>query len=172
MDADEILDLAEAYDWGDDSAHHKTEQNLHERLQEQEYITKAQLEEVIEWKLGNQGGRPGKNIERLNRTSDEFVRLVSKAALVADDPKVQVKTLDSIPGIGFATATVVLGFYDPEHYAVGDRYILDMLFGENKQLGATDYPRILNALEDRNPGGLDLRTVEKAYYQKYRGEDG
>ncbi|WP_255470553.1 hypothetical protein [Halorubrum sp. CBA1125] len=35
----------------------------------------------------------------------------------------------------------------------------------------TDYPDILKELRDRNPGDFDLRTVEKAYYQRYRVEN-
>ncbi len=172
MNVGDIEDWAKAYKEGYEDRLHDIERNLNDELQSQGYITQDQLEEVIEWKLDNQGGRRGGNITRINQVSDEFIRLVSEAAFVEDDPKVQVKTLASIPGIGYATATVVLTFYDPANYAVGDRYILDMLFGEDKQMGATDYPRILSALRDRNPGDFDLRTVEKAYYQKYRVDNG
>ena len=42
------------------------------------------------------------------------------------------------------------------------------LFGEDRALRLSDYPRLLPALHDRNPGEFDLRTVEKAYYQQYR----
>jgi len=172
MDADEVQTWADAYDESFDDSLNETEQRLHEKFQDQGYITQKQLEAVVKWKLDNQAGRRSRFIDLVNQPTDEYVRLVSEAALAADDPKLQVQTLSSIPGVGFATATVVLTFTDPENYAVGDRYILDVLFDEDKQMGATDYPRILSALEDRNPGGFDLRTVEKAYYQKYRDENG
>ncbi len=53
------------------------------------------------------------------------------------------------------------------NYAVGDRYMVAALFGEDRALRLSDYPRLLTELRDRNPGGFDLRTVEKAYYQQY-----
>ncbi|ADQ66914.1 hypothetical protein GL213_06645 [Halogeometricum borinquense] len=172
MDRGDISNWAEAYDESYDEELHEIEQTLHETLQEQRYITQSQLRDVITWKLDNQAGRRSGNIERVNRVPDAFVRRVSEAALLVDDPEVQLKTLSSIPGIGSATATVVLTFYDPERYAVGDRYMVDLFFGEDRQMRVTDYPKLLSELRDRNPGGFDLRTVEKAYYQRYREENG
>lgn len=88
-----------------------------------------------------------------------------EAADLLSDPKLQLKTLTSIPGIGPAIATVVLAFHDPTNYAVGDRYMVAALLGEDRALRLSDYPRLLTALCERNPGGFDLRTVEKTYYQ-------
>lgn len=172
MNRDDIDNWAEAYDESYEEELHEIEQTLHEALQVQGYITQSQLRDVVTWKLDNQAGRRSGNIERVNRVPDEFVRRVSEAALLVDDPEVQLKTLSSIPGIGYATATVVLTFYDPERYAVGDRYMMDLFFGEDRQMRVTDYPKLLSELRDRNPGGFDLRTVEKAYYQRYREENG
>ena len=172
MDADEVRRWSESYNDDYDDALHEIERSLHEVLQEQGYITHEQLRDVITWKLDNQAGRRSGNIERINRVPDEYVRLVSEAALLVEDPEIQLKTLSSIPGIGCATATVVLTFYDPESYAVGDRYMVDLLLGENRQMRVTDYPKLLSELRDRNPGGFELRTVEKAYYQRYREEKG
>lgn len=85
-----------------------------------------------------------------------------------DDPKIQLETFTSIPGIGSAIATVILAFYDPTNYAVGDRYIVDIFLDEDRGMRITDYPTILEEFRNRNPGDFDLRTVEKAYYQSYR----
>ncbi|GGL64370.1 hypothetical protein [Halocalculus aciditolerans] len=172
MDRSGITRWATLYEESYDEELHEIEQALHEALQSQGYITQEQLRDVVTWKLDNQAGRRSGNIERVNRVPDAFVRRVSEAALLVDDPAVQLKTLASIPGIGCATATVVLAFYDPERYAVGDRYMVDLFFGEDRQLRVTDYPKLLSELRDRNPGGFDLRTVEKAYYQRYRDEHG
>ena len=172
MDTAEIREWAKSYDESYDEELHEIEQTLHEALQAQEYITQGQLRDVVTWKLDNQAGRRSGNIERVNLVPGEIVRRVSEAALLVDDPEVQLKTLSSIPGIGYATATVVLTFYDPERYAVGDRYMVDLFFGEDRQMRVTDYPKLLSELHDRNPGGFGLRTVEKAYYQRYREENG
>lgn len=103
-----------------------------------------------------------------DRSPQAYIQKVSEAALLIDDPTVQVKTLKSIPGIGSATATVVLAFYDPTNYAIGDRYLVHTLFDEDRQMRITDYPKILKELRDRNPRDYDPRDVEKAYYHQYR----
>jgi hypothetical protein len=172
MDTDEIREWAESYDKEYENELHEIEQTLHEAFQEQKYITQNQLRKVVEWKLDGQAGRRSGNIERVNRVPDEFVRRISEAALLVDDPVLQLKTLSSIPGIGGATATVVLTFYDPDNYAVGDRYMVDIFFNEDRQMRITDYPKILEELRSRNPGGFNLRTIEKAYYQRYREQQG
>ena len=171
MDADEIRDWSEQYDEAYDDDLQAIEERLHDDLTDQQYITRDQLEDVVRWKLNGQAGRRELNIEQVRTVPDEFVQLVSEAAFLVDDPALQLKTLQSIPGIGGATATVVLMFYDPESYAIGDRYIVHEFFGEDRGMRVTDYPKILAELHDRNPDGFDLRTVEKAYYQRYRVEN-
>lgn len=171
MDADEIRDWRDCYDEVYDGELRATEERLHEELTDQQYITRDQLEDVVRWKLNGMPGRRGGNVERVRTVPDEFVRRVSEAALLVADPKIQLKTLQSIPGIGPATGTVILTFYDPENYGIGDRYILDEFLEKDGQMGVTDYSDILEALRDRNPGDFDLRTVEKAYYQRYRVEN-
>ncbi len=170
MNADEIRRWSDRYDEVYDDDLRRIEQRLNEDLTEQRYMTRDQLEDVVRWKLNGQKGRRDLNIEKVNSVSDEFIRRVSEAAFLVDDPVLKLKTLQSIPGIGGATATVVLRFYDPKSYAVGDRYIVHEFFGEDRGMRVTDYPKILAELRERNPGDFDLRTVEKAYYQRYRDE--
>ncbi|SEH59425.1 hypothetical protein SAMN05192561_11057 [Halopenitus malekzadehii] len=171
MDANEIRTWSDRYDEVYDDDLRAIEERLHEALADQESITREQLEDVVRWKLNGQTGRRDRNVEQVRSVPDEFVRRVSEAALLVDDPTLQLKTLRSIPGIGGATATVVLMFYDPENYAIGDRYIVHEFFGEDRGMRVTDYPKILAELRERNPGDFDLRTVEKAYYQRYRVEN-
>jgi len=172
MDETEVQKWARAYDDDYDDYLHEIERFLREAIPDQGFISKGQLRDVIKWKLDNQPGRQDTNIERVNRVPDEFIQRVSEAALSVNDPKLQIQTLTSIPGIGSATATVVLSFYDPEEYAVGDQYMVDLLLGEDRQMRLSDYPRIIYELRERNPGGFNLRTVEKAYYQRYRVREG
>ena len=76
----------------------------------------------MQWKLNAQRGRRDRYIEWIYKVPTAFVQRISEAAFLVDDPKLQLETLTSIPGIGPATATVVLAFHDPTEYAVGDRY--------------------------------------------------
>ena len=172
MDADEISDWSDRYDTVYNEDLRKTEERIHKTINEQQYLTRDELLEIVRWKLDGMPGRRGGNVDRVEKVPDEFVQRVTEAALLVDDPVIQLKTLKSVPGIGPATGTVVLTFYDPENYGIGDRYILDEFFGESRTMRVTDYPKILEELRNRNPSDFDLRTVEKAYYQKYRVENG
>ena len=170
MDAKEISDWSDRYDEIYNEKLRKTEERIHETINEQQYLSRDELVEIVQWKLEGMPGRRGGNVDRVKTVPNEFVQRVTEAALLIDDPVTQLKTLKSIPGIGPATWTVVLAFYDPEHYGIGDRYILDEFFGEPRSIRATDYPKILEELRNRDPGKFNLRTVQKAYYQKYRVE--
>lgn len=168
MDHDDIKKWSEQYDANYDPALKEIEETLTTALGEQHYITQEQLEKVMQWKLDAQRGRRDRYIEWMYGVPAAFVQRISEAAFLVDDPKLQLNTLTSIPGIGTATATVVLAFHDPRNYAVGDRYMIAALFGDDRALRLSDYPRILTELREQNPGEFDLRTVEKAYYQQYR----
>lgn len=171
MDADEIEDWSEQYDDIYPERLKTIEEEVRSDLREQGYLTPDQLEKVIHWKLDGQGGRGDGYIDDMRRVPDEFVERVTEAALLVDDPQVQVDTIASIPGVGAATATVVLMFYDPEKYAVGDRYLKDEFLDTDRSMRVPDYPKILDELRNRNPGGYDLRTVEKAYWMRYVDEN-
>jgi len=172
MNADEIRTYSERYDEGYSQEHHEIEQRIQEVLNHRFWLTQDELSDVLAWKLDNQPGRRDRYIEKMRSVPEEFVRHVTEAALLVEDPKVQLQTLSSIPGVGDATGTVVLAFYDPVTYAVGDRYMIDLLLGKDRSMRKSDYPDLLEELEARNPGGFDLRTVEKAYYRWYQEENG
>lgn len=131
MDSDTIEELVQEYDRAYAGKLQSIEQRLNEALPEQGHITKAQLEDVLTWKFDGMAGRGSSNIERMREVPDAFVRSVSEAALLVDDPKLQLETLNAIPGVGYATATVILAFYDPTEYAIGDRYIMHALLDED-----------------------------------------
>ncbi|SEP26732.1 hypothetical protein SAMN04487948_12932 [Halogranum amylolyticum] len=171
MDKDDIEKWSKRYD--DDYEHRlqTIENDLHSALHDQGYLTQDGVVDAIRWKLDAQIGRRNGNIKKVRQLPEAFVEKVTEAALLVEDPKVQVSTLDSIPGVGAATASVILTFYDPKKYAVGDRYLMDELLDKDRTMGISDYPKILQALLDRNPGGYDLRTVEKAYWKRYTVEN-
>lgn len=92
-----------------------------------------------------------------------FVQRIREAAFLVDDPKLQLRILTSIPGIGPATAIVVLAFHDPVNYAVGDRDMIAALFGEDRALRLSDYPRLLlssvNGIQVSSISGLSRRRI-------------
>lgn len=171
MDKDEIEKWSKRYDDDYEQRLQAIQETLHSALQNRGYLTQDEIVDAIRWKLDAQGGRRSGNIEKVRRLPEEFIEKVTAATLLANDPKVQVSTLDSIPGVGAATASAILTFYDPENYAVGDQYLMDEFLDKDRTMGVSDYPKILQALSDRNPGDYDLRTVEKAYWKRYTVEN-
>lgn len=125
MDTADIEEWSRRYDENHDSRDEL--RALHAELTEirgQSSLTRSQVESAMKWKLVNQGGRPGRYIELMRSVPDQFIELVTEAAFLLDNPKLQTRTLTSIPGIGPATASVLLTFHDPTGYAVGDRYLI------------------------------------------------
>lgn len=171
MNADEIRDWSDCYDEHYPERLQSIEVEIRSELREQGYLNSDQLEKVIRWKLDGQGGRGDRFIDAMRSSPEGFVEKVTGAALLVNDPQVQVDTIASIPGVGTATATVVLMFYDPEEYAVGDRYLKHEFLDKDRSMRVTDYPKILHELRDRNPGDFNLRTVEKAYWMRYTVEN-
>lgn len=167
MDRETVKKWAARYDEGYPIRHEAIEDYLHESLNEQGYITRGQLRKVVRWKLDGQPGRRARFLDSVEEVPDEYIRRISEAAFLVDDPEIQIDSLSSIPGIGDATATVILAFYDPADYGVADQYMVDALLGEQRQMRKSDYPDLLAEYRDQNPGGFDLRTVEKAHYQQY-----
>lgn len=170
MNEENLKKWRSRYDEVYDDELQEIEETLNSALPDQRHITREQLNDVIRWKLDAMPGRRDRNIDIVNEIPEAYIEKVSEAAFLIDDPTVQLKTLKSIPGIGKATATVILAFYDPTRYAIGDQYIVHALLDEERQMRISDYPRILEELHARNPADYDLRDVEKAYYQQYRNE--
>lgn len=174
MDADRIEELSDRYDayiqteLSGETGLSTVEENLRTELQEQEYVTQDQLAQILRWKLVNQGGRAERYVQKMRNVPDKFVQHVTTAAFAVDEPQLQIETIAAIPGVGPATASAALAFYNPEDRAVGDRYLMDALLDEDRQLRASDYPDLLSALEEQNPKEFDLRTVEKACYRQYQ----
>lgn len=123
MDQDDVEKWSTRYDDDYEQRLRDIQDGLHSALHDQGYLIQNEVVDAIRWKLDAQGGWRSGNIEKVRRLPDEFVQKVTAAALLVDDPKVQVETLASIPGIGAATASAILTFYDPEKYAIGDQYL-------------------------------------------------
>lgn len=168
----EIEQLAEAFDDYHQEkypeTHPSVENQLTNLLTKQNYLTTSDVADSLEWKLEGQGGRFERYKKKLESVPPEYVELVTEAAFMLDERRQQMKTLNAIPGVGYATATVLMSFNNPADYAVGDRYINEVILGlEDAQVTLSNYGYLLDELRKRNPNDFDLRTVEKAYYQDY-----
>lgn len=167
LSTEEITHRARKYDEELSYTDTEIESRISTLLCSQNWLGKSEIADCIEWKLLNQGGRARLNVERLDDISEEVAEYITKAAFLAENPKQQVEILSTLPGVGAATPTVLLAFNDPENYAIGDRYMNDELLGKDKQITATSYPKLLKTIREIAPDSIPLRTVEKAYFQRY-----
>lgn len=142
----------------------REEKDLIETISQQDHVKSNQLERIIRWKLKGQGGRGDTNIDRMRDIPEEAVEHITRGAFLVDNPKAQLKILNGIPGVGYATATVILAFHDPESYAVGDQIINGVIFGEEKYVSPSNYVELLAELDKLRPDDYTLRETEKALY--------
>lgn len=142
----------------------REENDLIGTISQQDHVTSSQLERIIRWKLEGMGGRADINVDRMLSIPEGAVENITRAAFLLSDPKSQLKILNGIPGVGYATATVILAFHDPDSYAVGDQIINGLIFGEEKYVTPSNYVELLAELESLRPDGYTLRQTEKALY--------
>jgi len=133
-------------------------------LRTQEHVTKAQLDLIVEWKHAGQGDRVGVIQDRYSNVPESRIRKITNAAFGATDPALQLKILTAIPGVGYATATVILAFHDPDANAVGDRIGNETVLGERTAVTPTTYLALLKRLRAVRPDGQQLRDVVRVFY--------
>lgn len=141
---------------------------LTEELSDADHVTKEQLVRIIEWKLAGQPGRAQLNVDRASSVPNGVVEDVSRGALdSAESPKLQLKILNALPGVGYATASVLLAFWNPEEYAIGDRVINEAVLGKDEVVTPSNYRSLLEELHEMKPPGCSLRSLEKALYVRH-----
>jgi hypothetical protein len=125
--------------WGDDFAStRRLKQDLAElsRRRQPFYLTRADLEPILKWKLRTQYGRGAKVRRRL---TDELVRQVTRQtfAYQAKDVDMELRErtrlLDRLPGVGVPVASAILALVEPRRYCVIDFRGWRALFGEERQ---------------------------------------
>jgi len=170
MNKSEILEWTHKYDeehpwWV------KKETELGDNLREKGELSKENLIEIIKWKFKTTPRRLKKNLERANKNEDYAVRNISRSVLRLS-PKYdyeKIMRLCRIKGVGSATASVILTFYDPTNYGVFDIHVWKELFGKDAE---PDY-NVRNCLiclsklrQITKKYALDVRVIEKAYFKK------
>lgn len=167
----EILEWSHKYDeehpWWTEK-----ELELGKKLREQGELTKDDLFEIIEWKFKTTPRRLKKNLVRAIENEDYVVRDISRSVLKL--PKKfdfdKIMRLSRIKGVGAATASVILTFYDPQNYGVFDMHVWKELYGDHSMplYNAKDCLLCLSELRQlANKYSLDVRVVEKALFKKH-----
>ena len=174
MNKDEILFYANQYDEDYFETWIRTEQELGDKFRKTQQVTKDDLRRVVEWKFMD---LPWKN-DRLNDVSNiddtELRRRSNIAFTQAENDSDRVNGL-KFYGVGAATISALLTFYNPKEYGVFDRHMWRELFGrepKGEYLWTTEnYLKVLAELRKiANQYSLDVRTVEKAVFKKQKNK--
>ncbi len=114
------------------------------------YLTAAEFEDILEWKLAQQIGRQ-RHLRAGN--TDELMRDVTALALSvthADkeyELELRVNTLCVLRGVSVPVASAVLALMFPNEYAVIDFRVWRQLFGEEKSaFYTTDYKKYMDKI--------------------------
>jgi thermostable 8-oxoguanine DNA glycosylase len=172
MNKEEILQYAESYDKEYFDNWVLPEQELGEKFRKTKQVTKDDLRRVVEWKFM---GLPWKN-DRLNDVAnidDDELRKRSHIAFTQSETDSDKINALKFYGVGAATISVILTFYNPKEYGVFDRHVWRELFGKESKgeylWTAENYLKVLTELRRiANQYGVDVRTVEKAIFKKQR----
>ena len=99
------------------------------------YLTKAEFEEILQWKLGQQIGRQR---ERRSANTEEIIRAVTGLALTIThsdkeyELELRMGILCALRGVAIPVASAVLALVFPEEYAVIDFRGWRQIFGEGE----------------------------------------
>ena len=171
MNKDEILKWKTRYDNEEDLYNTGLEEELRIKFQKNKFITKEDLERIIEWKFqGRLKGRRKRILNLLSPVKDEFIQQVSNLAFQTEDDGVRLSLLTSIRGVGVALSSVILTFYNPKRYGIVDIHDWRELFGKEPINMFTNHKHTLKFFEKlrevADKTGLTCREVEKALFKK------
>jgi hypothetical protein len=169
VEKEEILERVEKHD-KKHSLRIQQEKEIGDKLRTTKNLSKDDLIKIMEWKFESNPLVTTVQVNHAKRVNKEFLKKVSNEVFNLDlnqDMK-RITLLCGFEGIGTAVASVILTFYDPENYCVGDFHIYQELFGlRPNPLTPEKYIRILGRLrEEARRYNLRTRDVEKAYFMK------
>ena len=175
MKKSEILEWSHKYDeqhpwWV------KKEKELGDRLREKGELTKEDLIEIVEWKFKTTPRRLKINLGRVRKNEDDVIRNISSSVLRLPSKYDynKIERLCRIKGVGSATASVILTFYDPKNYGVFDIHVWREPFGKDSRplYNPRDCLILLSELRElAKKHSLDVRVVEKALFKKNLDRD-
>ena len=171
MKKEELLFWKNKYDKEEDLYIKGDEEELMERFQEYNFITRSDLTRIVKWKFqGRLLGRQKRILKLLENVEDSFIEDVSRLAFRYGDDEIRLKLLSIIKGVGNAVSSVILTFYDPQNYGVLDIHAWRGLFGKEPRDIFSNHRqavKFFNRLREiSSETGLSCRDIEKAIFKK------
>lgn len=134
------------------------------------YLTLAEFDEILRWKLGRQYNRRRKSREA---NTEEVIKTVTGAAFAIAHPdeeyelELRMGMLCTLRGVGVPVASAVLALVFPEKYAVIDFRGWRQVFGEEKRVfSISEYKKYLREVR-RLAGelGWPVQEVDLAIWE-------
>jgi thermostable 8-oxoguanine DNA glycosylase len=114
------------------------------------YLTSAEFDEILKWKLGVQYSRQ-QNARKVN--TEEIIRSITGLALNICHPDIdyelelRIGILSSIRGVGVPVASAILALIYPDKYGVIDFRVWRQIFGnEATNFTISDYKKYMRVL--------------------------
>lgn len=168
---EQILDLCKKYD-SENQLDNSVEKRLGSNFITSKEMSKEELKKVIQWKFNDNKARLKRELNLVDKNDDTTIKELSKCAFNTGNDDIRIKHLCNIKGIGPAVASAILTFYDPKNFGVFDIHVYDELFDTDSKTrpdmsNPELYIKLLNKLrEEAINHNLNVRIIEKAYYQK------
>lgn len=172
---EEILELDRKYD-EDHPWWTQKEKELGDKFRQTKTVTKNDLLQVVDWKFKRVPPRHKRVTELAKKNTNEIVQQTCSQVFAMSDDSDRIESLDALHGVGPASLSVILTFYDPKNYGVFDIHVWREFFGKEPKgyvFTTEDYLEVLTELRKiAGKYGLDVRTVEKALFKKNIDETG
>lgn len=170
MDKEELNLWKEKYNSEEDSEDKSAEEDLNKKFQENNFITKQDLERIVKWKFTGQiKGRQTRFLNLVSHNNQKSIEEISRCAFKIKDDETRLRLLSSLKGIGPSLSSVILTFYDPQHYGILDIHVWRGLFGKEQlnifsNENAIKFFNKLREISSKN--NLSCRDIEKAYFKR------
>ncbi len=169
MNKEEIIRWAQRYETSDSEWSSNCEKEIGLRIRTNSFITKRDLEEVINWKFQSMQFRKKHFLSFLDNIDEESLKNDSGLAFDESNEINKVNCFLKFKGIGVSLTSVILTFYEPKSYGVFDIHVWRELFGKEPKIfyKLDNYLRLLEGLRTISKTyDLDVRYIEKALFQK------
>ena len=169
MNKDNLLNWISRYEEMDNEFSSKCEREVGLSIRNNGFLTKKDLKEIVKWKFQTLLGRRKLFLSYADKLDENELRKISSIAFKEKDEFKKIDHLLKFKGIGIATASVILSFYDPKNYCVFDIHVWRELFGKEPKNFYTkeNYLKLLSKLRELSIlHNLEVRPIEKALFQK------
>ncbi len=176
MNKEELIFWKNKYNEEEDLYNNSCEEELRKKFQENKFVTKDDLVEIVKWKFqGRLSGRQKRILKLLDNVETLLIEEISKLAFRIKDDEVRLRLLSCTNGVGNALSSVILSFYDPQNYGVLDIHAWRGLFGkESKNIFSSEKQAVkfFKKLRDiSSETGLSCRDIEKAIFKKEKDSE-